>query len=71
MSGDFFYPFGMNGKAKKLSDFFKNLKLPLPERHEQPLLLCDKKIAWVMGIRTDERFAVDSTTKIILRAELI
>jgi tRNA(Ile)-lysidine synthase len=69
--GDFFHPFGMKGKSKKLSEFFKNLKLPLIERQKQPLLLCDSRVIWVIGYRTDERFSVDSETKKILKAEII
>ena len=45
--------------------------LSLIERQKQPLLLCDSRVIWVIGYRTDERFSVDSETKKILKAEII
>lgn len=67
--GDVFYPSGMKGK-KKLSKYFKDEKLSLPEK-ERALLLCSEdKIVWVVGRRADERFKVTKTTKHILKISL-
>lgn len=67
--GDVFYPSGMKGK-KKLSKYFKDEKLSLPEK-ERALLLCSEdKIVWVVGRRTDDRFKVTKTTKHILKISL-
>lgn len=64
--GDYFYPFGMQGK-KKLSKFFKDEKLSLPQKENCWLLCSGEEIMWVMGRRLDSRFAVDNDTNKILR----
>lgn len=67
--GDVFYPSGMKGK-KKLSKYFKDEKLSLPEK-EDVLLLCSKdKIVWVIGRRADDRFKVSKKTKHILNIRI-
>ena len=69
--GDVFTPLGMTGK-KKLSDFFVDAKLSLPEKAAQ-LLLCSASghVAWVLGRRLDNRFRVTPEAQKILRAELL
>jgi tRNA(Ile)-lysidine synthase len=63
--GDFFYPFGMNGK-KKLSKFFKDEKFSLLDKSNTWLLCSDNQIVWVIEKRQDERFKVaEETTKIL------
>ena len=64
--GDSFCPFGMKGK-KKLSKFFKDEKLSLLAKEKIWLLLSEDQIVWVVGIRPDDRFKVESNTKKILR----
>lgn len=72
-TGDYFYPFGM-GKAKnpdktgkkKLSKFFKDIKLPLAEREATPLLFSGERLAWVVGQRMDDRFKISDTTKDVI-----
>jgi tRNA(Ile)-lysidine synthase len=55
--GDVFYPLGAPG-SKKLKDLFSDLKIPPPERRRVPVLLFGDRIAWVCGVRLDERFKV-------------
>lgn len=64
--GDVFYPFGMKGK-KKLSDFFQDKKLSLPEKENTWLLCCEGKIVWVVNHRADARFAITKPSEKILK----
>lgn len=61
--GDYFYPFGMNGK-KKLSKYFKDEKFSLIDKSSTWLLCSDNQIVWVVEKRQDERFKItENTTK--------
>lgn len=70
-NGDYFYPFGMEGK-KKLSDFLKDEKIS-PHLKSSQLLLCNGNgdIIWVLNLRTDERYKVSPTTEDILKIEIL
>lgn len=68
--GDLFYPFGMQGKSKKVSKLFKDEKLSLLEKEKTWILCSDNQIVWVVGIRQDERFKIENTTTKILKIEL-
>lgn len=66
--GDKFYPFGMKGRKKKVSDYFTDRKKNLLEK-ENTWLLCDSdnQIIWIIGERTDDRFKItDKTTQILI-----
>lgn len=63
LPGDFFQPFGMGGKHRKLQDFLTDLKLSLFEKEQVKVLLNgDGAIIWVLGHRLDERFRVKNTS---------
>ena len=64
--GDRFHPLGLKGE-KKLKDFFIDLKVPLDMRKTTPLVLCADRIAWVCGLRPDDRFKIKKDTRKILR----
>jgi tRNA(Ile)-lysidine synthase len=64
--GDSFHPFGMKGK-KKLSKFFKDEKLSLVAKEKIWVLTSENNIVWVVGMRADNRFKVESQTKKILK----
>ncbi|WP_318345060.1 tRNA lysidine(34) synthetase TilS [Flagellimonas baculiformis] len=64
--GDYFYPFGMQGR-KKLSKFFKDEKMDVVSKEKQWLLCSDNDIVWVVGKRADERFKVEDSTRHIVK----
>jgi len=68
--GDSFYPFGMEGKSKKVSKLFKDEKLSLIEKENMWILCSDDQIVWVTGIRQDDRFKITDTSKKILKIEI-
>ena len=67
--GDYFYPKGMKGR-KKLSKFFKDEKLSIPEKENIWLLCSQNEVVWIIGIRMDERFRVNEASENILFIEL-
>jgi tRNA(Ile)-lysidine synthase len=67
--GDAFQPIGMKGK-KKLSDFFTDRKLSIAQKEDTWLLMSGKEVAWVIGLRIDDRFKITGKTKKIYFAEL-
>ena len=70
LSGDYFYPFGMNGK-KKVSKYLKDKKISIYDKDKVLILETSKnKIIWVVGMRLDDRFSVTDNTKEITKIEL-
>jgi len=64
--GDKFQPFGMK-QFKTVSDFLTNCKISSLKKKEQFVLTNRNHIVWVVGLRMDERFKVNSKTKKILK----
>ena len=68
--GDRFYPLGLGG-SKKLKDFFIDNKISPRERYNIPLVLFQDDIAWVGGLRIDDRFRIKPGTRNALKIQLI
>ena len=60
--GDWFQPLGMN-HTKKVSDFLIDLKLSVADKNQVWVLECNGTIAWVVGLRLDNRFKLTAETK--------
>lgn len=61
--GDRFEPFGMDGHAVKISDFFINVKLPQRARDRWPLLCMGETVVWVPGYRPAHPFRLTESTR--------
>ena len=68
--GDYFYPFGMNGK-KKLSKFFKDEKISVIDKEKIWLLCSENRIVWIIGKRMDDRFKITENTQTILKIQSV
>lgn len=68
--GDAFCPMGLGGHRKKVSAFLVDRKVPRPLKARVWVLLSGEAIAWVVGMRLDERVRVSETTQRVLRVEL-
>ena len=67
--GDVFHPLGMIGK-KKVSKFFKDEKMALPDKLNTWILCSDNQIVWIIGKRADDRFKITNQTTSILQIQL-
>lgn len=65
-NGDKIVPFGMRG-SKKLKDIFINLKIPVEQRDEIPIVCFDNEIAWIVGYRVSDKFKITKETKNIIK----
>jgi tRNA(Ile)-lysidine synthase len=61
--GDRFQPLGMGGRSTTVKEYMIDQKLPRHLRDRWPLLCVGEEIAWVVGLRVDERFALSDTTE--------
>lgn len=69
--GDVFCPIGMRGKQKKVSDYFIDKKLSIPEKEKVWLLCSGKEIVWIVGYRLDERYKVTEETRSVLEIDIL
>ena len=68
--GDYFKPLGMSG-LKKISDFFIDSKLSLPEKENVWILANGEQVVWIIGHRLDDRYKITSGTQHILRFDMV
>ena len=67
--GDYLYPFGMT-KKKKVSKVLIDAKIPLHEKEKIWVLESNKKIVWIIGVKSDNRFRVTDKTENVLVFEI-
>ena len=66
--GDRFVPLGGPG-TRKVKSFLIDRKVPVAERGRIPLVLENGRVAWIVGLRIDDRFKVTPATRRILVLE--
>lgn len=66
--GDRFRPLGMKG-FRKVKDFFIDCKVSRNVRKSIPILVEGDQIAWIVGLRIDDRVKITEVTKKVLRVE--
>lgn len=64
-TGDYFYPLGL-GKKKKIARLLIDTKMALPDKERVWVLQSGERLAWVIGIRQDDRFKVTPQTREVL-----
>ena len=48
--GDIFHPFGMNGKKKKVSDYFTDHKFSIKDKEDSWILESQGHIIWIKSL---------------------
>ena len=68
-TGDYFYPFGMGMKKKKVSKVLIDMKVPLHEKEHIWVVESKGRILWLAGYRADERCRVMPGQQQVLKIE--
>ncbi len=68
--GEYFQPLGMTG-MKKLSDYFIDQKMSIPEKESTWILYSGRKVVWVISKRIDDRFKITEETQRVCRIKLL
>lgn len=64
--GDRIVPLGIR-QSRKISDVLVDLKIPLIQKNQIPLLYSENKIIWLCGLTLSEEFKITRKTKTILK----
>ncbi|MGQ8337964.1 tRNA lysidine(34) synthetase TilS [Sunxiuqinia sp. A32] len=64
--GEYFQPLGMEG-FKKISDFFVDEKISIPQKENTWILYSGSKVVWIIGKRMDNRFKITENTQKVFR----
>ncbi len=64
-NGDKIVPLGMKG-SKKIKDILIDAKIPKDLRDTIPLILFDDEVAWILGLKTSDKFKITNKTKTFL-----
>lgn len=64
--GDYFFPFGMKGRKKKLSDFFADNKFSLKDKEDCWIVCSGDRIIWIVGYRGDDNSKITNSTRNVL-----
>ncbi len=67
-AGEIICPLGMHGQSKKLSDLLNEAKIPAAERSQVSVVRLSPTgpVAWVAGVRADERLKAGPATTMLL-----
>ena len=70
--GDVMCPLGMGGRTKKVSDLLGEARVPVSERRDVPVVRTAPggTVAWLAGVRADERFRVTATTRVAIELRI-
>lgn len=69
-AADRFRPFGMTG-FKKLSDFFKDIKMDRVRKDMQPLICDGENIVCLPGLRIDDRYKIKTSTRMVAEVKIL
>ncbi|MDH3892495.1 MAG: tRNA lysidine(34) synthetase TilS [candidate division Zixibacteria bacterium] len=69
-SGDRFRPLGLKG-SRKVGDYLTDRKVPPVYRDEIPVVCDSDGIVWLVGFEIADRVKVDSSTKEVLKIEIV
>ncbi len=64
--GDYMTPLGMHGR-KRISDILIDMKVAMPAKSRQFVLLSGDDIVWLVGRRIDERYKITNSTENVVR----
>jgi tRNA(Ile)-lysidine synthase len=67
--GDYMYPFGMT-KKKKVARVLIDMKVALHDKEHVWVIESNKKIVWIVGIKSDNRFRIHSNSKELFTIKL-